>query len=235
MMYGLPDISNMQKCSLTNGTVKTACPWTLYLTEINYSCVISGRPVKCWTHKGVNMRRDYGQGNKDIHLWMVSSHAFLKPLSKAVTMQTKWNTLSNSWNATRSPGPTIWWLDTYSSHVGLELVDFIFFCEPMSACNINFLLGLWGASLLCHNDALPFTKHQELYDTINWTLIGGVLWTCATLSYDGPHPENMPPWMSVEYTIWYQDPCMLFKNMLENPDFAHSFDYVPYQQFDTSC
>ena len=42
-------------------------------------------------------------------------------------------------------------------------------------------------------------------------------------------PENAPPWMQAEYTVWYRDPCMLFKNMLENPEFAghstmHHFD-----------
>lgn len=35
-----------------------------------------------------------------------------------------------------------------------------------------------------------------------------------------------------EYTIWFCDSCLLFKIMLENPDFARSFDYTLYQQYD---
>ena len=40
--------------------------------------------------------------------------------------------------------------------------------------------------------------------------------------------------MESEYTIWFRDPLSLFKNLLENPGFAGSFYYTPYQQFDNN-
>jgi Plavaka transposase len=37
--------------------------------------------------------------------------------------------------------------------------------------------------------------------------------------------------MKNEYTIWFRDPLLLFKHMLENPSFASFFDYAPQQRF----
>ena len=78
----------------------------------------------------------------------------------------------------------------------------------------------------------PFSDHQNLYDTIDGTPIGGVPWQSTTLSYDGPRPEQPLLWMESEYTIWFHDPQSLFKNMLANSDIAGSFNYTPYQQYD---
>ena len=39
----------------------------------------------------------------------------------------------------------------------------------------------------------------------------------------------------MEYTIWFRDPLLLFKNLLENPGFAGSFNYIPYQQYDDNA
>ena len=109
---------------------------------------------------------------------------------------------------------------------------FFFQCEQMSVGNIDILLHLWAASLAQHDDSPPFLNHQDLYDMIDATLIGGVSWQSATLSYDGPLPVQIPPslWMQSEYTIWFRDPWLLSKNMLGNPDFAKSFDYHPNPQ-----
>ena len=38
--------------------------------------------------------------------------------------------------------------------------------------------------------------------------------------------------MESEYTIWFRDPCLLFKNMLENPEFAEHFDYALHREYD---
>ena len=62
----------------------------------------------------------------------------------------------------------------------------------MSAGNTDILLELWAATLACHDDSPPFSDYQNLYDTIDATPIGGVPWQSATLSYDGPHPDQPP-------------------------------------------
>lgn len=121
----------------------------------------------------------------------------------------------------------------YRDRVAFELADFIYQREQMSVGNVDILLHLWAASLAPHDDSPPFLNHQDLYNTIDATSIGGVPWQSATLSYDGPLPDQPPPWMQSEYAIWFRDPRLLFKSMLENPDFAKSFDYRPYRQYDT--
>jgi hypothetical protein len=120
----------------------------------------------------------------------------------------------------------------YKNRIAFELADFLYRREQMSAGNIDILLELLAAMLACHNDTPPFSDHQDLYDTIDATSISGVPWKSATLSYDGPRPEQSPPWMESDYTIWFRDPLILFKNMLQNPDFDKSFDYTPYRQYD---
>jgi hypothetical protein len=119
----------------------------------------------------------------------------------------------------------------YKNRIAFELADFLYRREQMSAGNADILLELWAASLASHTESPPFSDHQDLYNTIDATPIGGVPWQSATLSYDGPRHEQPPLWMESEYTIWFRDPRLLFKNLLENPDFAQSFDYTPYQQY----
>ena len=121
----------------------------------------------------------------------------------------------------------------YKDRVAFELAELLFQREQMSIGNIDILLRLWAASLVQHEDSPPFLNHQDLYDTIDATSVGGVPWQSATLSYDGPLPAQPLPWMQSGYTIWFRDPRLLFKNMLQNTDFAKSFDYRPYRQYDT--
>lgn len=102
----------------------------------------------------------------------------------------------------------------------------------MSAGNIDHLCQLWAATLAKYGDSPPYANHKELYQTIDATPIGGIPWQSVTLQYDGPRPDNTPSWMEDEHTIWFRDPRLLFKNMLENPDFAKHFDYSPQRQYD---
>ena len=72
-----------------------------------------------------------------------------------------------------------------------------------------------------------------MYNKIDAIPIGGVPWQSLILLFDGLIPKNSPPWMTAEHMVWFQDPCLLFKKMLDNPDFKDSFDYAPYRQYDT--
>jgi Plavaka transposase len=104
----------------------------------------------------------------------------------------------------------------------------------MSASNFDILCQLWAASLSPYNDAPPFANHTDLCKTIDATPVGGIPWRSITLSYNGIKPDNAPPWMQMEHTVWYRDPRMLFKNMLANPEFAGHFDYAPSRRYDTN-
>ncbi|KAF7290240.1 C2H2-type domain-containing protein [Mycena indigotica] len=43
-----------------------------------------------------------------------------------------------------------------------------------------------------------------------------------------PPPPTLPNGLGVPYEIWYRDPEVVIKNLLDNPDFDGLFDYRPY-------
>jgi hypothetical protein len=139
---------------------------------------------------------------------------------------------------TETQDPTDW--TPFHNRVEFETAEFLYKRCKMSGSNIDILMELWAAysSLRDPEDISslnlsPFSKHRDMYRTIDAIPIGSVPWQSISLSFDGPIPENPPSWMKAEHTVWFREPRLLFKQMLENPDFQHSFDYVPYQQYDT--
>jgi len=87
--------------------------------------------------------------------------------------------------------------------------------------------------MMDHGAQPPFLNHKDLYDTIDAIPIGSVPWQSLAFTYDGPKPtENVPKWMEVDYTIWFRDPHKLFLEMIKNPEFADSIDYIPHRQYD---
>lgn len=122
----------------------------------------------------------------------------------------------------------------FRNRIAFETADFLFKRRKMSIADINFLFRLWGATLAPYNDVPPFVDHRELYDTIDMIPVGGVPWQSASLSYDGPLPDDAPTWMENEFIIWFQDPHLLVKNMIANPDFLNNFDYAPLRQYDST-
>ncbi|KAG2074320.1 hypothetical protein BDR04DRAFT_1115820 [Suillus decipiens] len=40
--------------------------------------------------------------------------------------------------------------------------------------------------------------------------------------------ENILPWKTADYDMWFHNPCLLVHNMLSNPDFAAKIEYVLY-------
>ena len=107
----------------------------------------------------------------------------------------------------------------------------------MNRCPLATLTSSWTCGMHLWCTTMMPSPSSTTYDAIDATPISGALWQCAALSYNGSHPESPLIWMDAEYTIWYQNLCLLFRNMLENPDFSGSVYYVLYWQFDAkgSC
>jgi Plavaka transposase len=120
----------------------------------------------------------------------------------------------------------------YSNRLQFELADFLFRRNQMSAGDINFILGLWAASLAIHNDEPPFSNTKELYKVIDSTPLGDVAWQSFSLQHNGTRPAgDIPSWMQAEYDVWFRDPQTIVQNMLSNPDFKSDFDYAPFQEY----
>jgi len=143
--------------------------------------------------------------------------------------------VSHPINETRDP--TDW--TPFRNRIEFETAEFLYKRCQMSGSNIDILMELWASYSALRDfedasslDLSPFSAHRDMYSTIDAIQIGGVPWQSIALSYDGPIPENPPSWMETEHTVWFRDPRLLFKKMLENPDFRDSFDYAPYRQYD---
>ena len=137
----------------------------------------------------------------------------------------------------------------FRSRVDFETAEFLYKRCQMSGSNIDILMELLAAhsALWDHLQDMsessgsslnpsPFSDHRDMYSKIDAIQIGGVPWQSITLSFDGPIPnsEDPPSWMKAGHMVWFREPCLLFKKMLENPDFRDFFDYAPYRQYDTS-
>jgi hypothetical protein len=101
----------------------------------------------------------------------------------------------------------------------------------MSIGNIDFLLGLWAASLAPHDDNPPFFRATHMFKTIDETPLGEAPWQSFTVYFDGDRPAgNVPSWMEAGYDVWFRDPRVLVHNLLSNPDFKGEMDLVPFQE-----
>lgn len=125
----------------------------------------------------------------------------------------------------------------YQNRTEFETARFIFSQAKMSTRNIDTLLDLWGATLLKHNDTPPYANHTDLLDTIDSTPLGDVPWQMFSLNYNGEvpddAPDDAPSWMTSSYDVWFRDPRLVVRNMIDNPDYDNQFDSAPTRAFDS--
>jgi hypothetical protein len=121
----------------------------------------------------------------------------------------------------------------FENRSAFKLAEFLYKHDQMSAGKIDELLEIMSDVVGVSGGQPPFLDHKDVYRTIDAIPIGGVLWQSFAFTYEGPRPTtDVPKWMDAKYTIWFRDPHQLFLNILKNPDFAGSFDYAPYRQYD---
>jgi hypothetical protein len=121
----------------------------------------------------------------------------------------------------------------YRNRIEFETAQFVFCRAKMSTRNINTLLDLWAATLLQHGDTPPFANHADLFDTIDSTPLGDVPWQSFSINYNGEVPDDAPPWMSSMFEVWFRDPRLVVRNMIDNPDYGDQFDSAPTFTFDS--
>ena len=123
----------------------------------------------------------------------------------------------------------------FSSQSSFLVTDFLFHMVEMSAPSINFLMELWAFDVMKHRpDATsPFVSHYNVYSTIDEIRAGGVPWKCLSVNCTDNNLDS-PLWKQQEYQVWYQDPDMVIKNMLDNVDFDGQINYAPHAITDTT-
>ena len=103
----------------------------------------------------------------------------------------------------------------------------------MSGGNIDELLDIWANSMTNGEDA-PFASHEDVYDTIDATRFGDAPWKCLAVSYSGEVTPHSPSWQAGEWEVYYRDPGVVLRHLLDNPDFDGLIDYAAYIGLDVS-
>ncbi|KAH6893862.1 hypothetical protein BKA70DRAFT_1376094 [Coprinopsis sp. MPI-PUGE-AT-0042] len=121
----------------------------------------------------------------------------------------------------------------FKDDIQFAAADFLYRCEEMSQDNINHLLNLWALSLMRHRATMgPYDNYQHIFDTIDEIEHGDAPWSCLKVTVNEDMDEDSPTWKQQSYEVWYRDPDVVLKNMLDNPDFDGQFDYCPYIETD---
>jgi hypothetical protein len=113
-----------------------------------------------------------------------------------------------------------------------RLAHFLFKRNQMPGTEIDELMQIWSNSLPDDQDP-PFANHDDLYNTIDATVVGDAPWQSFSVTYMGALPAEggIPSWMLAAYDVWFRDPRLVLRNQLQNPDFKNEFDYTPFQKF----
>jgi len=119
----------------------------------------------------------------------------------------------------------------FNDRVEFEMAEFIYRRNQMPADEIDDLMDLWASSVIKNDGYPPFSNHQDLYNAIDSIPYGDVPWQSFTTRYNGVRPNKVPSWMDSTYDVWFRDPHLIAQNMMGNPDFDGSLDYVPYREY----
>ena len=67
-------------------------------------------------------------------------------------------------------------------------------------------MDIWASKAEDQNASVPFIDHKDLYHTIDNIKLGDVAWKSFSVSYNGeipPDVDNIAPWMTSEFEVWY--------------------------------
>ena len=107
----------------------------------------------------------------------------------------------------------------------------------MAGSYVSDLMDIWDAYQQIYDIdptyGPPFSNSRELYNTIDSTEIGGVPWQAFTVQFDGeiPNGDEIPPWKTKSYEVWFRDPLKIAEAQIANKDYACEMDYAPKRVF----
>ncbi|KAF8956155.1 hypothetical protein BDZ97DRAFT_1672008 [Flammula alnicola] len=124
--------------------------------------------------------------------------------------------------------------DPFDDELQFRTGDFLYRKAEMSAGDIDNLMDIWALSKSEENSYTPFSSHEHMYAAIDAIKHGDAPWKSFTTSYVGQLQPDAPSWQLADYEVWYRDPSVVLKNILDNPDFDGEIDYAPFIEVDES-
>jgi len=122
----------------------------------------------------------------------------------------------------------------FDSEVQFQLADLIYHRAELSASNIDTLLEIWAQSVQDLDASVPFKNHDDLYATIDLSVLRDVPWQCLVTEVPKDVDRRTQSWNQTRYKVWYHDPEIVVSNMLSNSDFNGKFDLCPYVELDAN-
>ena len=123
----------------------------------------------------------------------------------------------------------------FSDRFAFEFADYHFTELQSSVTHINQALDHWLAEHICSGgrvEDLPWSRAQNMYDTIDSIKEGPSIWKTAKSQYTGSHPTEIPPkWMMQSYDLVFCDAQTILLDQISLPELDGQFDYTPYIQF----
>lgn len=116
----------------------------------------------------------------------------------------------------------------YANKTQFLLADFLYRKAQMSAGNVDELMEIWDGYMAPFESFSPYASAADLLGKVDATTVGDAPWNQLNVSFRGEAGPGSPSWMSDVYEVWYRDPLVVARNLLDNPDFASEFDYSPY-------
>ena len=120
----------------------------------------------------------------------------------------------------------------FDTKAQFEIADLLYHCAEASTSNIDSLFEIWAQSVHEFNAFAPFKDHNDMYATINSSVLRDVPWQCMVTGVPEDIDKCVPSWMWTSYEVWYHDPEIVVSNMLSNTDFDGQFDMCPYIKLD---
>ncbi|KAG6808810.1 hypothetical protein H0H92_002808, partial [Tricholoma furcatifolium] len=73
------------------------------------------------------------------------------------------------------------------------------------------------------------TGVKQIYALINQIEQGDIPWDSFSIRYNGKLLANglIPPWMTEQHEVWFQDPLHVLEGQFGNPDFVQELNYAP--------
>jgi hypothetical protein len=98
-----------------------------------------------------------------------------------------------------TPQPGDW--TPFDSKAQFEIANLLYHRAEASASNIDSLFEIWARSVHEFDALAPFKDHNDMYLTINSSVLRDVPWQCMVTNVPKDVDERVASWMCTSYKV----------------------------------